>query len=64
MIENSAPAHIERTRFFVDLNSMPPENLIMKYFPPTIKRKIKILIKPIIYKSGLLHLYLRLKKFI
>jgi coenzyme F420-reducing hydrogenase beta subunit len=64
MIENSAPAHIERTRFFVDLNSISPENLILKYFPPTIKRKIKILIKPIIYKSGLLHLYLRIKRFI
>lgn len=62
MIENCAIANPLRTQFFKDFNSLPMKQLIQKYYPMNGFRKLKIILKPLLYRLGFFFIYMKLKK--
>ena len=54
MITESAYLPNERKEFFRDLNKADFSELIKKYYPQTLKRRIKSILKNILYRIGLL----------
>ena len=44
----------KRDDWFADMNSLSPQELVDKYLPLGMKGKVKSLVKPVLYKVGLL----------
>lgn len=60
MVLNSATPNEHRDEFFNDLDDLSLKELMNKFFPMSIKDKIKYTSKPILYKLGILN-YLKRK---
>jgi hypothetical protein len=59
-INNTTP-NLCREQFFEDMDKLDMPQLIDKYFPLSIKKRLVFLLKPILHKTGLLNV---LKRFI
>ncbi|MCL2327839.1 MAG: Coenzyme F420 hydrogenase/dehydrogenase, beta subunit C-terminal domain [Bacteroidetes bacterium] len=61
MVENSTIPNTHREDFFNDIDKLEVPQLIEKYFPLSMKKRLVFLFKPMLYKIGLLSL---LKRFL
>ncbi len=57
---SSSPKCLQRDAFFKDMDSMRIDKLVDNYIPLSLKRRVKGMVKPILYRTGLLYF---LKKF-
>ena len=54
MAIKSTTPNPKREQFFNDVNTLPFEQLIEKYFPLSLKKRIVQWLKPLLYKTGIL----------
>lgn len=64
MIKHCVPVNPRRSEFFVDLNTLPIEDVERKYLPLSPVGRLLAAVKPMLYRLGVFTLYIKIKRLI